>query len=79
VYTGDLSALRATGVYTQAPGSNPLATRSCGVTDLFVLDPLAPASGKVEFSLVTGMQNGSEWSLGMDSAGNPRPNTNPCP
>jgi len=29
--------------------------------------------------LVTGMQNGAEWSLGTDSRGNERANTEPCP
>lgn len=79
VYGGDRDVLRATGVYTQVPGSNPLATRSCGVTDLFVLDDVVPATGKVKFSLVTGVQNGTEGSLGTNGAGIPRPNTNPCP
>ncbi len=79
VYTGDLSVLRSSGVYTQVPGSNPLASKSCGVTDLFVQDLLTPAAGKVEFSLVTGITMGVEGDLGTDSHGVPRPNTNPCP
>jgi hypothetical protein len=79
VYTGDLSVLRATGAYTQSAGSNPLAARMCGLTDLFAYDPTIPAVGKVEFSLVTGVTAGVEGSLGTDGAGAPRPNTNPCP
>jgi hypothetical protein len=79
VYLGDLSVLRATGVYTQAPGSNPLADRSCGVTDTFVADATVPAAGGVQFSLVAGVTGGVEGNLGQNSAGAPRPNTNPCP
>ncbi len=79
VYEGDLAVLKSTLVYTQAPGSNPLAVRECGVLDAFVADPVAPDPGQVKFSLVTGVQNGTEWSLGTDSGGISRPNTNPCP
>ncbi|HEX4823302.1 MAG TPA: MopE-related protein [Candidatus Polarisedimenticolaceae bacterium] len=79
VYTGDLSVLRLSGTYTQAPGSNPLASKSCGVTDPFSLDTIVPGSAQVEFSLVTGVTGGVEGSLGTDSAGTPRPNANPCP
>lgn len=52
VYEGDVSVLRATGSYTQAPGTNPLAEKRCG---------------------------GVEGSLGNNSAGVVRANTNPCP
>jgi N-acetylneuraminic acid mutarotase len=79
VYEGDLSVLRSTGIYTQAPGSNPLADRQCGVADLFVEDLVVPSSGQVRFSLVTGVTAGIEGSLGTNSAGAPRANTNPCP
>jgi hypothetical protein len=79
VYEGDLSVLRSTGVYTQAPGSNALAAQYCGLTDTQVADPDAPPTGSVKFSLVTGVTNGLEGSLGTDSAGQERPNTNPCP
>ncbi len=79
VYEGDLAVLRATAVYTQAPGSNPLVDRHCGVTDLWVEDFTPPPIGKVKFALVTGVQDGVEWSLGTDSRGVTRQNTNPCP
>jgi hypothetical protein len=79
VYEGDLSVLRATLEYTQAPGSNPLAERHCGVVDTFVDDVGIPADGAVKFSLVSGVIGGVEGSLGTDSAGQPRSNTNPCP
>jgi hypothetical protein len=79
VYTGDLSVLRATGEYTQALGSNPLADRRCGLTDLFVDNLVVPSTGGVQFSLVSGVTGGVEGSLGTNSAGVPRANTNPCP
>jgi hypothetical protein len=79
VYEGDFDVLTATGVYTQSPGSNALAERHCGVTELYVDDPGAPLSGKLAFSLVTGVSGASEGSLGTSSSGAARPNTNPCP
>jgi hypothetical protein len=78
-YRGSLSVLRATGTYTQAPGSNPLASRACGVSNPYVVDADVPASGEVAFNLVTGMAGGVESSLGTNSAGVPRANANPCP
>ncbi len=79
VYEGDLSVLRATGVYTQLPGSNPLAARYCGGTDPWVADVGVPPDGAVKFSLVTGVTGGVEGSLGTNSTGIERANTNPCP
>jgi hypothetical protein len=79
VYEGDLSVLRSTGTYTQPPGSNPLADRHCGLGDTTVASSHAPDPGGVGFSLVTGVFGGIEGGLGADSAGTPRPNTNPCP
>ena len=79
VYEGSLAVLRATGVYTQVPGSNPLADKSCGVVSRFVSDPTLPSPGAVKFALVTGVTGGGEGSLGTNSAGAPRANTNPCP
>ena len=47
-YRGDLDVLRATGVYTQEPGSNPVAARWCGLPPAdgarFVLDPASGAN-----------------------------------
>ena len=71
--------LKGTGVYTQAPGSNPLAERHCGETVTWVDDFDHPPVGKTVFSLVTGVANGVEGSLGYDSRGAERPNENPCP
>jgi len=82
-YEGDLAVLRATGEYTQEPGSNPLASRVCGipeyetyVRDLTLLEP-----GEVVFHLVTGLDpvDGHEGTLGPDSEGTIRPLTHPCP
>ena len=78
-YRGSLSVLRATGQFTQAPGSNPLAARACGVSDPYVFDADTPAPGDVAFNLVTGVAGGVESSLGTNSAGVPRANANPCP
>jgi hypothetical protein len=71
--------LRATGVYTQAPGSDPLAQRDCGLLNPADADATVPDVGQVAFWLVTGAIGGFEGSLGTDSAGVPRANSNPCP
>ena len=78
-YRGSLSVLRATGKFTQAPGSNPLAAHACGVSNPYVLDLDVPGPGEVAFNLVTGVAGGVESSLGTNSAGVPRANANPCP
>ncbi|HJQ98447.1 MAG TPA: hypothetical protein VJ826_09040, partial [Candidatus Polarisedimenticolaceae bacterium] len=67
------------GVYSQAPGSNPLAQRSCHVNQDYVEDFETVPVGAVKFSLVTGITGGVEGSLGTNSAGVARPNGNPCP
>jgi hypothetical protein len=79
VYRGDLGVLRATGEYTQAPGSNGLAGRACGLGEPRLGDAVLPEVGGVAFYLASGMAQGIEGSLGVDGAGNPRPNTHPCP
>jgi hypothetical protein len=79
-YRGDLSLLRSGGPYTQLPGSNSVAAASCGLTapsspDLLNLDP-----GEGAFFLISGVDEfGIEASLGTDSAGAGRANTNRCP
>ena len=78
VYIGDLGVMKATGVYTQVPGSNALAARDCGEASTFAADLGQPGVGEASFSLVTGVQGGVEGSLGNSTAG-PRPNANPCP
>ena len=78
VYIGDLSVLKATGIYSQSPGSNALADRHCGESSTSVAESGMPALHDASFSLVTGVTGGVEGSLGASSSG-PRPNTNPCP
>ena len=56
-----------------------MADKHCGVTEPWVDDLVAPAAGKVKFSLVTGVTIGIEGSLGTNSAGVGRANTQPCP
>jgi len=77
-YRGDLAVLRGGGPYTQLPGSNTLASRQCGLLDPWTFDDDDPAPGKAAFYLTTGVFGG-ESGLGPDSAGNVRPNANPCP
>jgi len=79
VYEGDLDVLKATGAYTQLPGSNPLAERHCGVSASFLEDFDGPPQRGVSFSLVTAVVSGIEGSLGQNSAGNERANSIPCP
>ncbi len=78
-YRGALEVLRSTGQYTQVSGSNPLAACDCGVSNLYVFDPLVPNPGEVAFNVVTGVAAGVESSLGTNSAGAPRANAHPCP
>ncbi len=79
LYRGDLSVLRATRVYTQPSGSNPLALRVCRLDLRSLLDHDTPLLGRAAFYLVTGFAGGVEGDLGQDSAGRTRPNTSPCP
>jgi hypothetical protein len=84
-YRGDLDVLRAscgagTCEYTQVPGSNPLAGRSCGLADPWVEDLVVPSSGSTAYFLTTGEQIAAgESGLGTDSQGQPRANDHPCP
>jgi N-acetylneuraminic acid mutarotase len=78
-YRGSLAVLRVTGQYTQAPGTNALAAHDCGVSNPYVVDRDVPDPGEVAFNLVTGVRAGVESGLGVNSAGVPRPNANPCP
>jgi N-acetylneuraminic acid mutarotase len=79
IYRGDLAVLKSTGIYTQDPAGVPLAAHFCGVAGGSVGDSVAPPVGQCVFYLATGNDNGVEGSLGTNSAGVPRPNTNPCP
>jgi len=78
-YRGDLSILRSTGVYTQAPSSNPVARRDCNLPLNQNPDPEMPGTEQAFFYLVTGtMPSGNESDLGTDSGNNVRPNHNAC-
>jgi hypothetical protein len=79
LYRGDLAVMKATGVYTQAPGSNPGAARFCGLTTPSLTDAGTPAAGSEAFYLVTGESVLGEGTLGTSSDGMERPNHNPCP
>jgi hypothetical protein len=89
LYRGDLSLFAGadpetapSGLWTQEPGSNPLAARECAVTATTYTDASALAPGDVAFYLVTGLTGGVDSGLGRwrltDSEGN-RVNDNPCP
>jgi len=78
-YRGSIAVLRQSGLYTQDPISTPLAERNCYVFDPFVVDGLNPGLDQAVFYLVTGMSGGAESSLGTNSAGSQRVNSNPCP
>ena len=45
-YRGDLQVLKDTGVYTQAPGSNDLASRTGDLLEPGINDPDMPATGQ---------------------------------
>jgi len=80
LYRGNLDILKSQGIYSQLPGSDPLATQQCGLSMPTVSDTDEPASGQVAFYLVTGVAAGVETiGLGMDSNGVLRPHDNPCP
>jgi hypothetical protein len=71
VHRGDPAVLAQTGVYTQQAAA-------CGLQDTQWVDPITPAAGSVVYYLVAGVSDGVEGPIGTDSAGNPRPSTEPC-
>jgi hypothetical protein len=79
VYRGSLSVLKTQGQYTQDPGSTALASRECSVPTASLADLATPPDSEAFFYLVTGLQGGVEVDLGINSAGQVRPNANPCP
>lgn len=79
IYTGDLDVLRESGVYTQEPGSNPLARMWCRFKGSSLADGLEPGPGRVAFYLVTGFSGGREDGLGEDGSGYERYNSGGCP
>lgn len=77
VYRGSLDELRASGTYTQVPGSNPMAEMFCDESDSSLSDSFTPTAGSA-FYLVTGYDGGLEMDL--NHCGGPsRTNDNPCP
>ena len=78
LYRGDLATLRTSGIYTQQPGTAPLADAVCGRNAPWWEDPDLPPSGDAAFYLVSPVVTTVEEGPGEDSAGNPRPNDNPC-
>ena len=70
VYEGDLDVLKGTGVYTQVPGSNPLADRRCGETVPWVEDFDMPPVGKTVFCSGDGAwRTGSRGACGGTAEG----------
>jgi len=78
LYRGDLAELQLSGTYTQASGSNALASQECTLSDPWAVDT-DPQVGDCAFYLVTGEASGLESTLGEDSAGITRANSYPCP
>jgi hypothetical protein len=79
VYRGDLAELKRSRTYTQALGSNPLASRWCSFTGTVLDTTLLPAPGSTAFFLFAGRPGSYLTDLGVDGAGVPRTNANPCP
>ena len=83
-YRGDLAVLQQTCragdcVYSQLPGSNPLAAQACGLTNPWMEDFVPPLAGETAFFLSTGETSGVETGLGFDGQNNPRDHDNMCP
>ena len=76
LYRGDLDELLTNGIYTQT--TNPLAARLCGLSGTSHTPATIPPSGKVLFYLISGSIGPTEYSLGRNSTGGIRSNTNPC-
>ncbi len=81
LYRGALAHLAASGVYTQEPGSHPLAGRLCGLVEPAGDAGPDPDPGDASFLLVAAAATATsaEGGLGSDGAGAPRPNATPCP
>ncbi len=77
LYAGDLAVLQTTGVFTQSPGSNPLAWRTCelGFPGVDGLPP--PGPGLAAFYLVAPFDAGVEGDLGLP--GVIRESSSSCP
>ena len=78
LYRGDMMVLRSQGFYTQDATSGPNAARFCGLNSPQTDDGYIPPVGQVVFYMVTSDNGAIEGSLGVTSAGVPRPNDHPC-
>jgi len=78
LYRGNLAVLKTHGIYTQSLLDSPDAAQFCGLSSGNMNDDSEPGPGEIIHFLVTGV-SGVEGSLGTDSAGQERPNDNPCP
>jgi hypothetical protein len=80
LYRGELSVLKATGVYTQDNVTAPDSRQWCGVNVSNVSDMDTPSAGATWFYLAV-VSAGVEGTLGFDSSLTSRPFTDPnrCP
>jgi len=79
-YRGSLDVLKATGGYSQPPGSNPWALKYCFLPDPLLFDgeePMEPHD--VVYYLVTTVVEGDECALGVDPDSVERAHPFPCP
>jgi len=78
LYAGSLQALRASGTYTEPPGSGPVTRRLCSWPPEPGFAGPDPELGDATFFLVSGNLDLHEQGLGTDSSGRERPNAHPC-
>lgn len=78
LYRGGLDVLTTLGIYTQSAFDSPAAAQFCGLTSGSLSDWFTPIPGGVVYYLASSV-SGMEGSLGTNSAGQERPNDNPCP
>ncbi len=80
LYRASMTVLVSSGLYTQDPAVVPNAAQVCGQLGGTLDDSFVAPVGQVVFYLVTGEDAGGvEGTLGVNSAGQTRPNANPCP
>jgi hypothetical protein len=79
VYKGSIEILRSTHSYTQTTGAGGVALTVCGVTNTWYNESFIQPASTAAFYLVSGVSGSTQLSLGADSSGAIRLNTNPCP
>ena len=79
LYRGVLSVYRTTHEFTQNPATTSGALRACGLVTTTLDDHDNPPLGDGFYYEITGVGPFGESSLGANSAGVPRANTQPCP